>query len=342
MLIAATVVLGATAVGQSQKIAPLAVYWIDVEGGAATLIVTPARESLLVDTGSSGGRDAGRILKAAHDAGLQRINHLVVTHLHTDHFGGVAELSTAIPIGTLYENGIDSAPPGERAQASVAAYASAKVAARVVVKPGDAIPLTQTPGAPPLALRVLAARQQFVAASPARPNAATCGQATKKPADTSDNANSIVMVLGQGAFRMFLGGDLTWNLEERLVCPDDRVGPVDVYQSVHHGLDQSNNPVLLRTLQPHVIVFNNGPRKGFEPNAVATAKGAPSLEGLYQLHRALYEGAQNTSDDRIANRDEACTGQGIEMTVAPDGATYTVSVPATGHRRTYQTRTRSK
>jgi competence protein ComEC len=160
----------------------------------------------------------------------------------------------------------------------------------------------------------------------------------QKPVDTSDNANSIVMALEFGAFRMFLGGDTTWNVEEKLVCPDDRIGPVDVYQSVHHGLDQSNNPALVRTLQPHVVVFNNGTQKGNETNAAATVKATPSVQAVYQMHRTLREGAANTADERIANRDEACKGEGIAMTVAPDGKSYTVAVPSTNHRQTYKTR----
>lgn len=332
------VIAGTSAIGRSQGLKPLAVYWIDAEGGGATLIVTPAGESVLVDAGNPGTRDAGRIVKVAKEsAHLDHIDALVVTHLHTDHFGGVAELSKALPIGMLYENGIESAPASEQAQATVPAFRAASVGRRLVVQPGDRISLKQAPGAAPLSLRVLAARQDFGKPAGARPNQTNCQNLTQKPVDTSDNANSIVMLLEDGPFRMFLGGDLTWNLEQRLVCPNDSVGPVDVYQSVHHGLDLSNNPALVHTLQPHVVVFNNGVRKGFEKNAVATVTGTPSVEAVYQVHRSLRDGAVNTMDDRIANREEACTGEGIAMTVTPDGRSYTMTVPSTGHKKTYQT-----
>jgi beta-lactamase superfamily II metal-dependent hydrolase len=335
------VIAGPFATVRSQSLKPLEVYWIDVEGGAATLIVTPAGESVLVDAGNPGGRDSGRIVKVAKEsAHLERIDALVVTHLHNDHFGGVAELSKVLPIGMLYENGIENAPASEQAQATVPAFRGASVGRRLVVQPGDKISLKQAPGAAPLSLRVLAARQNFgkPAASATRPNPANCQNLTQQPADTSDNANSIVMLLEDGPFRMFLGGDLTWNLEQRLVCPNDSVGPVDVYQSVHHGLDLSNNPALVRTLQPHVVVFNNGVRKGFEKNAVATVNSTPSVEAVYQVHRSLRDGAVNGADDRIANREEACSGQGIAMSVTPDGRSYTMTVPSTGHKMTYQTR----
>ena len=324
---------------RAQNARPLTVYWVDVEGGAATLIVTPAGESVLVDAGNPGGRDPGRIAKTAKDAAhLTRIDFVVVTHLHNDHFGGVAELASMVPLGTLYENGIDNAPATERAQATVPAFRTAAVSRRVVARPGDSIPLRQAPGAAPVALKIIGARQSFAPPLSRNANSSICSGAVKKPVDDSDNANSISMVLTHGSFRMFLGGDTTWNVEERLVCPEDRVGRVDVYQSVHHGLDLSNNPVLIRTLQPHVVIFNNGARKGNEPNAAATVAATPSVEAVYQLHRSVREGARNVADDRIANREEACTGEGITMTVAPDGKSYEVSVPSTGHRKTYKSK----
>ena len=341
LLLVTLAIVVATHTGRAQAPRSLQVYWIDVEGGAATLIVTPAGESVLVDAGNPGGRDSGRVLKTARElAHLTRIDYLVVTHLHGDHFGGVAEVANGIPVGTLYENGISNAPASEQAQPTLAGYRDAKVARRVVAQPGDAIGLKQATGAARVSLRILAARQTLAPApGTGRPNAAICQTATEKPVDQSDNANSIVMALELGGFRMFLGGDTTWNVEAKLVCPENRVGTVDVYQSVHHGLDLSNNPVLVRSLQPHVVVFNNGVRKGFEKDAVATVTGTSSVEAVYQMHRSLRDGANNTAAERIANKDEACTGEGIAMTVAADGKSYTITVPSTGHTHAYKTAT---
>lgn len=339
MIVAAMIVSAHLAGVRAQASRSLDVYWIDTEGGGATLIVTPAGESVLVDAGNPGGRDSGRILKTAKEtAHLQRIDAIVVTHLHGDHFGGVAEVAAGMPVGTLYENGIDNAPAAERAQRTLPPYRDAKVEKRVVAQVGDVIPLKRAPGAPAIQLRIVGARQHFMAFPGSNPNLGICKNATPKAADESDNANSIVMVLEHGPFRMFLGGDLTWNAEEKLVCPDSAVNPVDVMQSVHHGLDLSNNPVLVQTLQPHVVVFNNGARKGFQPNAAATVAATPSVEAVYQMHRAVSEGAKNSADDRIANKDEQCAGDGIVMSVAPDGKSYEVRVPSTGHRKTYKTR----
>ena len=332
--------LFASTAAAAGKTRPLEIYWVDVEGGGATLIVTPAGEAVLIDTGFPGGRDAARIHKLAKEmAGLDRIDHLVVTHYHIDHFGGVAELAALMPIGTLYEHGIDSAPEAERADPALAAYRSAKVGRRVVVKPGDEVLLAQVPGMAALRLYFLGARQEFLAADSTTPNPACTGAIEKDP-DPSDNANSVVLRLDFGRFRFFDGGDLTWNAEGRLVCPADRVGAVDVYQSDHHGLDTSNNPALLNTLRPSVVVFNNGPRKGGEKESIAAASALSSVSGVYQVHRNVREGAMNTAAERIANREESCAASHVKLTVEPSGKSYTVSVPSTRHQRSYKTKGR--
>jgi competence protein ComEC len=337
-LVATMLLVSAAAAGDKTK--PLEIYWVDVEGGAATLIVTPAGESVLVDTGFPGGRDTARIQKVAKVAGLDRIDHLVVTHYHIDHFGGLAELAALVPIGTLYEHGIDSAPEAERADPALAAYRSARVGRRILVRPGDEVLLTQVAGMAPLRLRFLGARQQFVAPVSEAPNQA-CQGARERDPDSSDNANSVVLMLDLGHFRFFDGGDLTWNAEGRLVCPADRVGgAVDVLQSEHHGSDTSNNPALLDTLRPTVVVFNNGPRKGGDKASLAAASALPSVQAVYQLHRNVSEGAVNTGPERIANLEENCAGNYVKLSVEPSGKSYTVSVPSTRHQRTYKTKAR--
>src|SRR5262245_48989810 len=121
----------------------LDIYFVDVEGGQATLVVTPAGQSLLVDAGYPGreGRDPDRIMAAVRAAGLTRIDYLVVTHLHEDHNGGAAELSRRIPIGTF----VDYGSPVESTKEVVAAFAEyqeARARSRhLVPKAGDRLPL---------------------------------------------------------------------------------------------------------------------------------------------------------------------------------------------------------
>jgi competence protein ComEC len=339
IVVGALVVVAATATASVAE-RGLEIYWVDVEGGGATLIVTPARESVLIDTGFPGNRDAHRIHRVATQAaGLARIDHVIVTHFHVDHFGGLAELARLMPVGTLHERYLASAPEGERAQPELEAYKALAVERRAVVGAGNRLALKQAPGTAPLQLEILGANAQFVAPRGTSDNAA-CRELTARDLDPSDNKNSVVSLLSVGPFRFFDGGDLTWAAEADLVCPRDRVGgPVDLYQTNHHASDSSNNPVLLRTLRPSVVVVNNGPRKGGEATTLA-ALGSARGRAVYQMHRSLRVLKGNTDPARIANEEESCAGFFIKLSVDPRGRSYTVWVPSTGHRQTYATRAR--
>jgi competence protein ComEC len=337
------------AVSAAAPAKPLEIHWIDSEGGGSTLLITPEGESVLIDAGNPDGRDAARIRKTAKEAGIERIDHLVVTHFHIDHFGGVADLAEIMPVGTLYDKGLPEQSPDAGANPKLwavnsAPYRGAKVEKRVKLGAGDFIPLRQSvqAGAPRLSLRCLAANQRFVAPTgDSVSDNPSCGSVAQKPEDTSDNANSVVLLLEFGNFRFFDGGDLTWNAEEKLVCPKNLVGTVDLYQVNHHGLDVSNHPVLVKSLRPTVSVMNNGPRKGASQSAMDALAGVAGLQAMYQIHENLAGGGLlNAPKEHIANHGDLgkdCAAHGVRCFVSPDSATYTMSVPSRRHARTFVT-----
>jgi|SRR5215813_11256942 len=319
----------------------LDIYFIDVEGGAATLIVTPTGQSMLIDTGFPGERDASRIAQVARDAGLTQIDHCVITHWHRDHVGGVPSLAKLIPIKNYYDHGLPATLGADLQAEYIEAYKQTTNSKAIALKPGDEIRLQRSPKyLPPLEVRVVAAGGMVVGENSITPQIRPCGAGFESQAeDKTDNANSIAILLTFGRFKFFDGGDLTWNVENRLACPKNLLGATDVFQVDHHGVDSSNNPALIRAIQPRVAIIDSGPRKGAEPKTVATLNQSPEVEAIYQLHRNLRTRDQdNAMAGYIANEEEACQGNFIKVAIEPDSQSYTVSIPAKHISRRYRTR----
>ncbi|PHS16966.1 MAG: hypothetical protein COA78_03685 [Blastopirellula sp.] len=331
------IVFSASSLQAGLKDGKLDIYWVDVEGGAATLIVTPAGESVLIDTGNPGRRDPDRIVQVAvKRAGLRKIDYLITTHYHRDHFGGASMVAKMIPIGQVYDNATFDDMPNDPGRE----YFEFKAEGRHQVNPGDTIPLKQLKGAPKLSLTCIGTRRTFI--SPPK-NAKPTGLAEKhkaKDRDGSDNANSVVMLLKFGDFEFFHSGDLTWNQEVKLVAPYNLVGEVDVYQVAHHGLASSNNPVVLMALKPTVAIMNNGTTKGCSPDTFAALKGTDSIQAIYQAHKNLREdgATNNTKEQWIANQAKDCKGHHIELSVDVDSKSYTVAIPANDHSQKFMSK----
>jgi competence protein ComEC len=333
LLVLASIVL-APGLG-AQAVTPLQVHVVDVEGGQATLFVLPTGESMLVDTGFPGnnGRDADRIAAAASKAGLSRIDTLVVTHYHADHVGGVPALQERVPITRFVDHG-PTVETGDQPAALFNGYAALRdKRVHVVARPGDALRVGD------LEVRFVSAAGALLTRPLAGAGAANplCADYQAKDPDPTENAQSVGMLLTYGRFRMIDLGDLTWNKEHDLACPNNLVGAVDLYLTTHHGQNISGLPALVHALRPRVAIMNNGARKGGSAEAWSGARASPGLEDLWQLHYATAnDAAHNSPETFIANMDET-TGHEIAVSAQRDGG-FTVTNTRNGFSRTYKPR----
>ncbi len=312
--------------------------FVDVEGGAATLVLTPAGESILIDSGDPGDRDAGRIALAAREMGIAAIDHYITTHWHSDHFGGIGPLSKLLPIKAIYGHTFPE-PLGNDIKPELVAIWKSLSPQPIFLSAGDSIALRGKRGTPTPKLKILAANGLVVGEKAGAPAITTCNDGQQpQPEDTSDNARSLAMLLTYGEFDLFAGGDLTWNIEHKLTCPTRIVSKVDVFLVNHHGLDQSNNPTLVEALAPEVAIVNSGPRKGAEPRTMALLNKQLRDVGVFQIHRNVRPGAINADPARIANEAEACTAQPLLLRVDPGGGHFTVTVPSRNVDREFSAR----
>jgi competence protein ComEC len=320
----------------------LDIYVIDVEGGNATLFVTPSRESLLIDTGNGGAaaaRDVGRILAAVNDAGVKQIDHLITTHWHGDHFGGMAELASKITIKEYIDHGPNVQPGPGTDDFLKTTYPQLHGKARhTIVKPGDKI------GIAGLDWRIVASAGERLSGS--LPGAGKsnpyCAAFKPQDVDKSENAQSVGSHVTFGKFRTLHLGDLTWNKEFDLMCPQNRLGTVDLWIVSHHGQPISNSQVLAHAIQPRAAILNNGTRKGGQPDAMKVIYSIPGLEDLWQIHFSQLSGQEytvpgvfiaNTVDETlnalpIAPLQPPPPGPGGTPAPVHNGAAYWIKVSA--------------
>ena len=312
----------------------LQIYFVDVEGGQATLIVSPAGQSLLIDTGWPGfnGRDSDRIVAAARVAGVKQLDYLLITHYHRDHVGGVAQLADRMKIGTFVDHG----PNQEDSDVTREDYAAyQKVLGRakhLVLGPGDGLPMSG------ITIRALTAAGEHI--TDPLPGAGEanryCSSEPAPPDDLTENARSLGILLAYGKFRMLDLGDLTKKKELALVCPNNRVGTVDLYVVTHHGFDQSNAKSIVWALHPRVAIMDNGSHKGGSQVAWQTVHDSPGLQGFWQLHYAIDAGQDhNVPEQFIANVDDKSDGNYIKVMAQADGS-FVVTNSRTNHQKNYE------
>jgi len=305
--------------GAAQTRSTLDIYVIDVEGGNATLLVPPSGESLLIDTGNVGPeaavRDAERIMAAVQDARLTQIDHLIVTHWHNDHFGGLAELAKRIPIKHFIDHGanVQPAPAADEFVAKIypQLYANAK---HTVVKPGDRIAVAG------LDVRVVTSAGETIKAALPGAGAPNPYCANFKPGDNNaEDPLSVGVYIKFGKFRTVHLGDLTKNKEFELMCPNNRIGAVDLFLGLHHGVSSSNSEVMIHATHPRVAIINNGTRKGGQPDVMKVLHSSPGLEDLWQIHFSQLSGQEYTVPGMfIANGvDETLAAMPVAPIAAP-------------------------
>lgn len=332
LTLAATIVLLALAAPRAQPQKPLDIYFIDVEGGQATLFVTPSGESMLIDTGhpGNGDRDLNRVLGTIKDAGLARLDYLLVTHYHSDHVGNAAAIAARIPVGTFVDHGptVETSPDATRLYEE---YVTGRATGRhLLVKPGDQVPIRD------LEVTIVSANGERLTRALTRPSGPNplCAAFTAKDPDPGENARSVGSMIAFGRFRMADLGDLTWNKEQELVCPNNVLGTVSLYLTTHHGVATSGPPVIVHALKPRVAIMNNGARKGGSAESMQIVRSSPGLEDFWQLHHSLNADAPNMPERLIANLDES-TAHHLKVSAWRDGS-FTVTNSRTKEAKSYK------
>jgi competence protein ComEC len=315
------VLIGATSHAAPQTSKPLEIYFVDVEGGQATLFVTPEGQSLLIDTGwpDFDGRDADRIVAAAKKAGVSKLDFVLITHYHRDHVGGVPQLAAKIPIGAFIDHGPNRETNDADTEAGWQAYQKVladKKIRRITVKVGEVLPVGGI-RAEVVSADGVVLQKSLTGATSQNP---ICATAEKKPADQTENARSLGVVVMFGKTRILDLGDLTWDKEMEMVCPVNNLGHMDVFIVSHHGLFQSNSPALVAAISPRIAIMDNGATKGGSSSTLDIIKNSPKLEDLWQLHFSNEGGAaHNTAEAFIANPAGPDAGNYFKLTVWPDG-----------------------
>ena len=229
-------------------------------------------------------------MEAVQDAGLRQIDHLITTHWHGDHFGGLAELASRLPIREFIDHG-PNVQPGEATDTFLQKiypqlYAKAK---HTVAKPGDTIPMTG------LEARIVTSAGAMIRTPLPGAGMANRHCANFRPGENNaEDPQSVGTYVRFGKFRTVHLGDLTKNKEFELMCPNNRLGTVDVLLGLHHGVITSNSEVLVHALHPRVAIMNNGTRKGGDPEVMKVLHTSPGLEDLWQIHFSQLSGQEYT------------------------------------------------
>jgi len=316
----------------------LNMWVVDSEGAKSLLLVSPAGQSMLIDTGFPGNndRDTNRILEACKAAGVTKLDIMVITHYDMDHVNNAPSVASKIPVGLFVDHG-PAAVTDRGTTAAVKAYDELWPKAKhLVVKPGDKIPFEGVD-----VLVVSAAEQSLKTPlkGAGKPNSACAATQpktwTRGNEDTSENGNSLALLFTYGKFRMLDMGDLTWNRETQLMCPNNPIGSVDVFMVGNHGNDNASSPALVDGVHPRLIVMDNGARKFGAATVMQTLKAAPGLQALYLMHWSANAPNDNPADEFIANLQNSPDGKWLKISAGKDAA-VAVTNARTGETKSYK------
>lgn len=316
------VLLVTAAAAQAAK--TLDIYFIDTEGGQSTLVVSPSGEAMLIDTGYAGygGRDANRIATVAKLAHVKRIHVLFLTHHHQDHAGGVKNLLEVLPVESFYDHGGDVENNNKYSADYTKAMGNSP---HTVYKPGDKIPIKD------LDITVVVGGEKHIEGK-GDPNPFCAGLAPKE-GEKGENPQSGGVVVQLGKFRFADLGDIIWNEELALMCPENHAGKLDLLLTPHHGTHVS--PKADYAMAPRVVIMNDGATKGGKAEAYQMWRADPSVEDLWELHFAMAGGKDGNSPDTfIANIDEKCEGKYLKVAAREDGS-FTVYNSRNKYTKTY-------
>lgn len=290
-------------------------YFVEVDGGHAVLIITPESESILID-GSSPGQGfhaAGTIAALAKVAKVKKIDYLVLTHAG-ETAGNTPQSIAMLPVGAVVT------PAGNRKEAalrrtSLLQPVSISGDQRLVAKPGDHLPIAGDVDA----IVVTAGGSLLPRSLPTGGNVNTfCQAPPDRQPDSSEHARALNTFWHYGRFRMLDLGDLTWHKEEELMCPVNRLGKVDVL-AVSPGSGQRTSSALVHDLTPRVAILGNDTRNSASPSTYDILETAGSLQTIWQLRRSR-SGGSNTPDSYIANVEDKDKSYYLKLTAHENGA----------------------
>jgi glyoxylase-like metal-dependent hydrolase (beta-lactamase superfamily II) len=316
---------------------------------------------------------AERIAAAAQQLGVKKIDYLIMTHYHADHVGGVEPLLARLPVGTFIDHGENRevvgtqlagggivggvgrlVPPPDSPATGTSGGAAANGAPRkttadlyadyiklvgdhphIIAEPGYTLTVDE------MTIHVVAADAKTIqkplpGAGEANP---ACADTPGMPSNNGEeNARSVASLITYGKVKIAAFGDLTWDREKDLFCPNDKVGKVDIYFASHHGSYWSGSPAMLNSLQPLVTIMGNSATKGNDPERVKTIEAAPRFQAMWQLHASRTDPQVNVAPDMIANPDPDSAKDdrfNLRLQIKKDGI-ITVTNERNGFSKAYQ------